>query len=245
MKLSLALFTKNEELALVKLLTEIENLNIDFKEKIIVDDSHDKTPDIAAAFGFTVIRGQNSLGGAFVKMLEFFKAHPVDYVVTMDGDGQADPREIQRFIDTAITQKADLVLGSRFLDTHLINYKYPHTNRWGVFLLSLYLRLETGFKITDSHGGLRCYSQKFIESCKLLGRHTYVQESILHARDFHLNVHEIPSAWLTRRHGSSRVVRSKLEYILKVLPYLLLRSRRIVPTLFAIALCLLSLQIFR
>lgn len=233
MNVGLALFTLNEETAIQNLLTGIQAQNVRFKYKVIVDDSNDATPDLARQAGYTVIPGGGSLGNAFTKAVDYFRDKDIDYLITLDGDGQADPTEMSRFLKTAYDQKADIVLGSRFREKGLIDYSYPFVNRFGVFLLSTYLRLETGHKITDSHGGVRCYSKQFLKDCRIKGRHTYVQESILHARDHKLKIQEIPSAWLTRMGGESRVIRSKLRYARKVTPILILRSKRCVPALLA------------
>lgn len=237
MNVGLALFTLNEEAAIQNLFEAIQSTDTDFKYKVIVDDSSDSTPHLARQAGYTVLSGGGSLGNAFMKAVEYFRDKDIDYLITLDGDGQADPSEVARFLKAAQSQQADIVLGSRFREKGLIDYAYPFMNRFGVFMLSTYLRLETGHKITDSHGGVRCYSKRFLKDCRIKGRHTYVQESILHARDFKLKIHEIPSAWLTRAGGESRVISSKLRYARKVAPILILRSKRCVPALLAGLAC--------
>ncbi len=39
-----------------------------------------------------------------------------DYVIRVDGDGQHDPRDIPKILDTLLREKCEMVIGSRFID---------------------------------------------------------------------------------------------------------------------------------
>ena len=58
---------------------------------------------------------------------------------------------------------------------------------------------------------------------KMMGDHTYVQETIVDAVENGFKVKEIPSIWLERKAGLSKVVRSKIHYIINVFPILFIR----------------------
>jgi glycosyltransferase involved in cell wall biosynthesis len=223
---SLIIFTKDEQEGIASLAAEIKNTGIKFKNIVAVDDSSDGTADKMKSFGWKVIRGEGSLGRAFVLGITEAMKDEADYFITLDGDGQADPSEIGTFLRHAQEHQADLVIGSRFLGRKgLVEYHYSSINRIGVSLLALFLSAETLQNITDSHGGIRCQSRRFCEGMRIVGSHTYVQEAILSARDRRLKIIEIPTRWRERQFGESKVVRSISKYVIRVLPTLIYRSR--------------------
>ncbi len=220
-KISLLILTKNEEENIGPILKAIKawsydqpNLSI---EVAIVDDSSDATTDIARKLGVNVVKGKGKgLGHSYLLGLRWALQHDPRWIITVDGDGQVDLTEMNRFLDCANENQADLVLGSRFIEKGLIQYQYPKANFLGIILLATYLRFISGETITDSHGGIRVYSKKAALSVRLRGQHTYVQESILSVAKSGLKIIEIQSSWLPRAFGTSKVVRSKFQYFCKM-----------------------------
>jgi hypothetical protein len=221
----LILLTKNEEDNIVSVSNEIKALENPPLRVIVVDDSIDSTKEKISGLDWQVVSGHGQLGAAYQMGLNLAESYSCEYVITMDGDGQADPKEIENFLRSAREQNADLVLGSRFLDKELVKYSYPAVNRMGVFLLASYLSLETGQKISDSHGGIRCHSMRACKTIRVRGQHTYVQESIVSAHRQGLKIIEIPSQWRPRNFGESKVVNSVLRYAVRVAPTLARCSR--------------------
>jgi glycosyltransferase involved in cell wall biosynthesis len=193
---------------------------------LVVDDSRDATRSIALEHGAGVVRGGgDGLGAAVNKGLKAAVELQPDVILIIDGDGQADAAaEIPRFIAPIIENRADLVLGSRFLAPDLVQYEYPFINRTGTRVLSAMLRAQTGLPLTDSHGGVRAMHPAVAADLELLGTFTYVQESIIDAAEKGYRVIELPSAWRKREHGKSRVVGSITKYVFYTLPILILRS---------------------
>lgn len=193
---------------------------------IVVDDSTDKTRSLAASEGAVVIRGNGEgLGTAMFRGLKFAASIDPDVIVSVDGDGQADVRsEIPVFIKFVLENSADLVLGSRFKRSDLVNYNYRLRNRLGTRILVWFLSRQTGLNLTDSHGGIRAMSAEVARNLEMIGTHTYVQETILDANEKGFRIIEISSRWFPRQYGKSRVVQSIPNYVLYTLPVLLLRS---------------------
>jgi len=221
--------TKNEEPGIVPLLEQIREtvapLKYSLAEIILVDDSQDRTAEKARGAGARVLAGgHRGLGYAMWLGLKKALESQADVIVTLDGDGQANLQDIEKFVEPIVQNQADLVIASRFLGKDGISYPYPFINRLGVFLLSRFLRFRTGLPITDSHGGIRAMSPQVAESLEMIGTHTYVQETVLDAFEKGFRIKEIPSAWKPRIHGTSRVVNSIWLYIIRCLPVLLSRS---------------------
>ena len=130
------------------------------------DGSTDLTSDIAQRLGAEVLRHEKNLGyGAALKSL-FRRARDMnaDVVVTLDADGQHNPAAIQDVIKPILEDKADIVLGSRFLEK---NNSVPTYRRFGIRLLT---RMSNGTlkdEISDAQCGFRAYNKKAMQKLKL------------------------------------------------------------------------------
>ncbi len=221
--------TRNEAATLKAVIEEIRATfrRHELQEPIflISDDSHDETRAIAAGLGVHVVSGEGKgLGFAMLKGLKTALTFNPDVVVSLDSDGQSDPDEIMRFLEPIAGGEVDMVIGSRFQKPGLIAYDYPLINRFGTIILVKMLRSITGLPVTDSHGGLRAMRPEVVRSLEIMGTHTYVQESIIDARQKGFVIQEVPSSWRKRESGKSRVVGSIPKYIMYTLPILMIRS---------------------
>lgn len=221
---------RNEEKTIKKIIQETYEVNkknnLGNMKILVVDDaSVDNTGNIAKKFAYKVVRGEGKgLGTAiYFGLLEALKFNP-DIIVSIDADGQADPKEIPNFVKPIINNKADLVIGSRFLKPGLIKYKMELSHLIGTKILVWMLRLLTKLPITDSHGGIRAMRKEVAENLELVGTHTYVQETIIDAAQKGFRILEIPSTWRKRLYGKTKVVSSIKRYAIWTLPTLLLRA---------------------
>jgi glycosyltransferase involved in cell wall biosynthesis len=208
---------------------------------IVVDDSVDGTRRAARAAGAeVVVGGGRGLGSAMYEGLKAAARQPFDFIVTVDGDGQADVAEVARFLQPLIDDEADLVVASRFLEKGSIKYHYRFINNFGTQVLAGMLRRLTALPLTDSHGGIRAMRREVAQELEMLGSHTYVQETIIDAVEKGFRVKEIASVWKPRPHGSSRVVSSIPRYVFYTLPILILRSGQHVRLLYSGGLVLIA-----
>ncbi len=243
MKTVVVIPSKNEEKRIKKTIEEIRRIfereSMDPPLVLLTDDSRDATRLIARSLGAEVINGGGKgLGYAMYLGLKAALEHKPDVIVTYDADGQCDPNEIPLFVREIVEDRADLVLASRFCRPGLVHYRYPFVNRFGTILLSGILSAFTGLKHTDSHGGIRAMRPEVAEELEMLGLHTYVQETIIDAHEKGYRIVELPSAWLKREHGGSRVVSSIPIYVFYTLPVLILRSKQHIKWLYGAGLFL-------
>lgn len=251
-KICVVVPTKNEESTIADVIQSIREgvSRAGYTECciLIVDDSRDQTKKVALANGAYVVRGSgDGLGSAMYKGLKAALQLNPTILMTADGDGQSDARnEIPRFLEPIENGSADLVLGSRFLNKDLIHYDYRWVNRLGTRLLSGIMNRQTGLKLTDSHGGLRAMQPEVAASLEMIGTHTYVQETIIDASEKGFRIVEIPSVWMRRKVGTSKVVASIPNYIFYTLPILVLRAGEHVRALywFGFFLVFLAVAIF-
>ena len=87
---------------------------------IVIDDcSTDRTSQAAADAGARVLRHERNLGKGMALKHGFALASAAgcSAAMTLDGDGQHDPREIPRFLEAFETGRFDIVLGNRMNHT--------------------------------------------------------------------------------------------------------------------------------
>ncbi len=121
---------------------------------IVVDDaSGDRTGEEARAAGATVLSlvFNGGIGAAVQAGLRFALEDAPDLVVRVDGDGQHDPDDIPRLVEVLVSQKAQLVLASRYLSKG--GLQTTRARRIGIAWFSLMLRWVCGLTITDPTSG--------------------------------------------------------------------------------------------
>ncbi len=228
-QISFVLPAKNEESTIEKVLDQINQISIKIDNKlpniIVASDSSDKTDQICKKYENVLVINCKNIGLGYAMYLGLKKAAALNtkYICSIDSDGQVDLKEIELFYNEILKNENHLILGSRFLKKDLIKYDYKILNNFGTKVLRFMINYKTKLKITDSHGGIRMMNSEVAKKLKIIGDHTYVQESIIDAVENGYKVKEIESKWLKREFGNSKVVRSKLRYIFNVFPVLFIR----------------------
>jgi glycosyltransferase involved in cell wall biosynthesis len=124
------------------------------------DGSTDMTGIIAEKMGATVINHQKNLGyGAAIRSI-FLKAKELDCdaLITFDADGQHRIEDISKVLEPLKNNKADMVIGSRFLENNVKNI--PTYRKIGIKTITKISNISTDLKITDSQSGFRGYNKK-------------------------------------------------------------------------------------
>jgi glycosyltransferase involved in cell wall biosynthesis len=182
----------NEERTIAKLVLEAQK----FVDVVLVcdDGSTDCTAEIAERMGADVIKHERNLGyGAATKSL-FAVARELDadVLVTLDGDGQHDPREIPGLIKPVLEEGADVVLGSRFLEDK--ENGVPRYRGWGIRLISKLTAFSSKQKLRDAQCGFRVFGHRAIAELDLVenGMGASV-ELVMKAKKHGLTVVEAPA----------------------------------------------------
>ena len=154
----------NEEKNIASLLIKLK----DITKFIIVcnDGSSDNTGKIASELGVNVINHKNNLGyGAAIKsIIEKAKEMQISGLVTFDADGQHRIEDIEKVIEPIFQNKADIVIGSRFLEK---TKNVPKYRKIGIRAITELTNSLTGEKISDSQSGFRAYSLNAINSISI------------------------------------------------------------------------------
>jgi len=187
-------------------------------EIIVIDDgSNDRTVDVATDAGAKVISHSTTrgVGAAFQTALRYGIESGADLIVTLDSDGQFDPRDIPRLVEPVIAGTADFSTASRFKDPELIP-EMPRIKLWGNFLMSRIVSRLVRQSFHDVSCGMRCYSRVAALRIHPLGNFTYTQEVFLNLAFNQLRVAEIPiSVRGQREFGSSRIAGNLWRYAMQ------------------------------
>ena len=133
-----------------------------FGHVVCVDDgSRDETGDVALRAGAHVVRHPVNLGqGAAIQTgVEYARRQPgASVFATFDADGQHRVKDVIRMIDRLSTEKADLVIGTRFADTGVVS-RTPLAKRIVLRTAAWLSRRSRKLGLTDAHNGLRVFNK--------------------------------------------------------------------------------------
>jgi glycosyltransferase involved in cell wall biosynthesis len=146
----------NEARVIKEVISEIQHAG--YRNLIIVDDgSSDDTYSVAnSVLNVIVLRHKINRGkGAAIKTgISAADICGAEVIVTLDGDGQHDPLDIERLIEPITEGGYDVALGTRMLNSSGMPLLKIIANKIGNFCtLILY-----GILVTDSQSGFRAYS---------------------------------------------------------------------------------------
>jgi len=167
-----------------------------YVDRVVVcdDGSRDLTAEIAEGLGAEVIKHNKNLGyGASIQSL-FRRAKELnaDVMVTLDGDGQHDPHEIETLVKPVLKDYMDIAIGSRFLGKKR-NRHVPAVRRWGIKVITKLTGIATNKAISDAQHGFRAYGRKALEGLSLFENGMGVSvEVLLKAKEKGLKVVEVP-----------------------------------------------------
>lgn len=156
-----ALPVYNEALHIVEVLDEVRRHS---SEILVVDDgSSDETPQLLAGQpDLQVIAHERNLGyGASLRSaFDFALERDYDVLVTIDCDGQHEPRlipELAAEVFPADRSVVDVVSGSRYLKTFDGNSRPPEERRRINMTITQMLNDRLGLNLTDAFCGFKAY----------------------------------------------------------------------------------------
>jgi len=250
MKTVIGIPAYNEGKNIASILLRLKNIS----EHIIVcdDGSSDLTSEIAKKLGAIVVTHKKNLGyGAAIKTI-FLKAQEInaDALVTFDADGQHKIEDIDKILVPIKNNKADIVIGSRFLNDKQKISKY---RKIGIKTITELTNITSGTKITDSQSGFRGYNRKTLENIKLTESGMGVSTEILiKAKKSNFKIIEVPiivsyegetSTHNSIIHGSSVII-STLKYVAMERPLTFYGIPGLVFLIIGVSFGLWAIQIF-
>ena len=191
----------NESKNLISLIEEVKRYKYDYL--IINDKSTDDTQKLCKEENYNVLNLPNNLGIAGVTRVGFKYANDNNYdcVVCIDGDGQHQPKYINKMVEE-IKKGNDYVVGSRFLEN-----KKPLTPRMiGSRFFCFLIELKSGIKVSDPTSGMRALGKKTISEFSKEMNFYAEPDALCHLLSGGYKVKEVQVEMLERQNGSSYFV---------------------------------------
>ena len=160
MKLLIIIPAYNEEGSISNVVQELKSIVPQYDYLVINDGSKDMTARICKEKEYNLLDLPVNLGlsGAFQSGMRYAHENGYDAVIQIDGDGQHDPRFIEKMMREVEDDTCDLVIGSRF-----VTETRPRNLRMlGSMLIESLIHLTTGKKISDPTSGMRLFGPKVI-----------------------------------------------------------------------------------
>ena len=196
----------NEENSIREVIEKIKKVKESVDILIINDSSTDKTEKILQELKTNYVNTPFNLGigGVIQTGLKYALDMGYDIVIRVDGDGQHNPEDIDRFSDLLLKGKADLVIGSRFMQKK--GFKSTVMRRIGINFLSLVCRIIAGIWVRDITSGFHGYSKKAMLAVNELYPHDFPEpEVIVIMKKIGLIIKEIPVKMNPRLKGDSSI----------------------------------------
>lgn len=146
----------------------IESLRAEEYSNIVVidDGSMDNTAQVVRSLGVPLVRLpiNRGVGAAFRAAIQYAQYHNAENLVLMDADGQHYPEDIKGLFYTLQNSNADIIIGSRFLDS---NYEHIPFIRRVYNKIANWITYLGERNVTDSQSGFRILNQNAIQNLDL------------------------------------------------------------------------------
>jgi len=211
----------NEEHTVPRVIDELRAFDPGLDVVVIDDGSSDRTAEVAAAKGATVLRLPYNLGigGSVQTGFRFAYERGYDLAVRVDGDGQHDPSQLGRIVGPVLDGDADIVVGSRFAGESGDGYRSSRSRRVGIRILASVVSGIVGQRVTDPTSGFQALNRRGIALFARDYPHDYPEvEATVMVFRHRLRMQEVPVSMRERGGGRSSITALRsIYYMVKVL----------------------------
>jgi len=209
----------HEEGSVGKVVEEVKQYLPRADALVVNDGSSDHTSEKAEASGAIVLNLPFNLGigGAMQAGYQYAHEKGYDIAIQVDGDGQHNPKEIPKLLQTLVEREVDMVIGSRFIGDS--KFKSSMMRRVGISIFSRVISWIVGQKITDPTSGFRAASHRTIRLFAFDYPQDYPEPEVLVLlHQCGLKVAEVPIGMSKRYAGESSITKLRsIYYMVKVL----------------------------
>jgi glycosyltransferase involved in cell wall biosynthesis len=207
MLLSIIIPVYNEELTIGNIIdrvkTALQQIGLKYEIIVVDDHSYDKSLETARKHNGRIFMLKQHLGKGYALRAGFSKAKG-NIIITIDSDGSHRPEELPEVLAPVLQDKADLVIGSRYLNHKRVAAR--KLNAFGVRIFNLVIELLTGTAITDSQSGYRAMKREVLKKQKLKsGTYEIESEMLVKTAKAGFRVAEVPISFEQRTYGRSGV----------------------------------------
>ncbi|MCJ7714470.1 glycosyltransferase family 2 protein [Candidatus Bathyarchaeota archaeon] len=195
----------NEELTISTVIDRLKSVlkKEDFRwEIIVVDDfSTDRSLSLSLNKGVKVLSLKKHVGKGCALRVGFSKSLGT-LVTTIDSDGSHRPEEMPLLLTPILENKADLVIGSRYLMK--TSTKVKRFNVLGVQLFNHLIHFLVKSKVSDSQSGYRIMKSEILQNMSLKsGGYEIESEMLVKTAKMGYKIKEVPICFEQRTYGKS------------------------------------------
>ncbi len=172
---------------------------------VVVDGGADETDQVAKDSGATTFVLGENLGHGYALRVGYALCIELgaQYVVTLDADGQNDPREIPVMLQPLVDDQADFVVASRVLGRDTTTDRF---RKAGVRVFSWLMSAMGHTRLTDTSNGYRALRVSMLDDVayRLVQPQYQTAELLIVAMRRGWRVTERPTLWLPRASGTTK-----------------------------------------
>ena len=167
--------TFNEKENIESIIAAVINLKQDYHILIIDDGSPDGTASIVKSLfpkypGQLFLeerRGKLGLGTAYIHGFKWCLKNGYRFIFEMDADFSHNPKDLLKLYQACSKDGADLAIGSRYINRLVNVVNWPIGRVLMSYYASVYVRIVTGMKVSDTTAGFKCYRRRVLETIEL------------------------------------------------------------------------------
>lgn len=219
----------NEKLSILKTIESIEKfssrsdileLNYNIEYIVINDGSIDDSKKVLIKNGKNAVHLVSNLGigGAVQTGYKYASNHDYDIAIQFDGDGQHDIKSLPNLITPIVDEGYDFTIGSRFLNPASSEFQTSGMRKFGIRVISQFIKIVTGKRIMDVTSGYRAANKAAIKYLVSNYPTKYPEpESIVDLYKQGFKLTEVPVSMFERQEGSSSITPLKsIRYMIEV-----------------------------
>ena len=163
-------------------------------QNVVVVDDGSTDADVAGLLNgvdAVVLKHERNLGKgqAILTASRYVEKRGGRSMITIDADGQHDPRDIEQFIPLMREEEPSVIIGSRNFNTENV----PASSRFGRSFANFWLKVETGLTVDDCQSGFRAYPVNYLNQLRFRGsRYDFEAEVLAKAAWAGLSLKTVP-----------------------------------------------------
>ena len=224
--------TYNESENILKIISDINNLNENYQILVVDGNSDDDTINIVEKIiikndNISLIKQikKNGIGGAYCEGFKYAIKNKFSKIIQIDSDLSHDPKDIPRLLRSS--NNYDLVIGSRYINgISIINW--PISRLFLSYFANIYAKLITGMSINDCTGGFKCINVDILKKINLekINSQGYSFQIELNYLAYCNNykIKEIPIIFKDRKYGNSKMSKRIIFEAIYIVPLMRLKS---------------------
>lgn len=228
MKVLIIIPAYNEQENILSTVNKIKEYSEELDYIVINDGSTDNTEKILIENNIKHIKLINNLGigGAVQTGYKYAYENGFDIAIQFDGDGQHDINYVPNICEPILNGQADMVIGTRYLDKSSSKFQSTFMRRLGSNIISIFIKVFAGKKITDPTSGFRAVNKKVIEEfAKEYPKEYPEPESTVSLLVNGYKVEETPVNMNERTGGTSSIrLWKSVDYMVKVVLAIIIDS---------------------